>query len=97
MFEPLRLAQIDPTRIPHSYNLRTRNLGAAVLLAAIRDYKSSDPLVHGTAANFLYPATREDQEHLDWAIAMADDLSPAWFRQQLDGSRRKWDAQRRVM
>lgn len=97
MFEPLRLAQTDPDRMPQSYNLRVRNLGSAVLIAAIQDYRSRDIEVHRSAVRFLYPETEQERRHFDWAVRMADDLNQAWFREALDKSRLKWDAQRRVM
>lgn len=96
MFEPLRLAEIDRTRLPGRIPVRLRNLGAAMLVAAVEDYQGPDPDAHESAAVFLYPCTDEDREHLEWAVRMADDLNPAWFREMLDKSRMKWDVQRRV-
>ena len=83
--------------MPQRYTLATRNLGAAVLLAAIHDYCSSDAEIYRSAARFLYPATDQERKHLDWAVRMADDLNPAWFRDVLDRKRLDWDARRRVM
>ena len=71
-----------------------RNLGNAILLAAIEDYRSSDHEAHNHARQFLYPQTAEWRDHLDWVVSMADGLNPAWLRDVLDRSRSKWDEQR---
>lgn len=73
---------------------RRRNLGGAILLAAIGDYRSMDDEAHEDADEFLYPRTRECQEHYDWAVSVAEGLNPAWLRDALDRSKRKWDVQR---
>jgi hypothetical protein len=73
---------------------RTRNLGAAILLAAVQDYRSLDEYTHKDAERFLYPQTQEYQDHYDWVVSLADELDPAWLRDSLDRSRRKWDWQR---
>jgi hypothetical protein len=73
---------------------RTRNLGAAILLAAVQDYRSMDEERHKDAERFLYPQTPECQDHYNWVVSMADGLNPAWLRDSLDESRNKWDWQR---
>jgi hypothetical protein len=70
------------------------NLGAAILLAALQDYRSTDEDLHKDAERFLYPQTQESQDHYDWAVSLADGLNPAWLRDSLDRSRSKWDWQR---
>jgi len=74
--------------------IRRGSLGGAILLAAIGDYRSMDDEVHRDANQFLYPRTRERQEHYDWAVSMAGGLNPVWLRDALDRSKRKWDVQR---
>lgn len=96
MFEPLRLAEIDTTRLPGRIPIRLRNLGAAMLLAAIQDYRSRDREAHAEAAEFLYPSTEDAREHPSLVVSMNDNLNPVWFREMLDKARFKWDAQRRV-
>jgi hypothetical protein len=73
---------------------RTRNLGAAILLSAVQDYRSLDEDIHKDAERFLYPQTQQFQEHYDWVVSLADELNPAWLRDALDRSRKKWDWQR---
>ena len=70
------------------------NLGAAILLAALHDYRSLDEDRHKDAERFLYPQTQESQDHYDWVVSLADGLNPAWLRDSLDRSRSKWDWQR---
>lgn len=73
---------------------RKRNLGAAILLAAIKDYRSMHDEIHESAEQFLYPQTPEWQDHYDWAVGLAEGLNPAWLRDALDRFRDKWDAKR---
>jgi hypothetical protein len=73
---------------------RKRNLGGAILLAAIDDYGSTDDLTHKDAEEFLYPKTLEGQGHYDWAVGLADGVNPAWLRDALDRCKRRWDGQR---
>jgi hypothetical protein len=73
---------------------RTRNLGGAIFLAAIKDYGSLDEEVHENAKQFLYPRTSEWEDHYDWAVALAEGLNPAWLRDALDRFKAKWDRQR---
>lgn len=73
---------------------RIRNLGAAILLAAVQDYRSLNEDRHKDAERFLYPQTQDYQEHYDWVVSQADGLNPAWLRDSLDRSRSKWDWQR---
>ena len=72
----------------------TRSLGGAIFLVAIEDYRSADEQEHKSAELFLYPRTREWQEHYDWAVALTEGLNPAWLRDALDRCKRKWDRQR---
>lgn len=73
---------------------RLRNLGSAIFLAAIEDYGSMDETVHRDAKRFLYPRTAEQQDHYDWAVALAEGLNPGWLRDALDTFKAKWDRQR---
>jgi len=73
---------------------KTRSLGAAILLAAIDDYRSTDDLKHNDAKEFLYPQTLEGQDHYNWAVGLTEGLNPAWLRDALDRRKRKWDRQR---
>ena len=91
-FVSRELATISPTYQP--VRPRTRNLGAAILLAAVQDYRSLNEDAHKDAERFLYPQTQESQHHYDWVVSMADGLNPAWLRDSLDRSRSKWDWQR---
>jgi hypothetical protein len=70
------------------------NLGAAILLSAVQDYRSLNEDLHKDAERFLYPQTIESQEHYDWVVSLVDELNPAWLRDSLDRSRSKWDWQR---
>ena len=70
------------------------NLGAAILLAAVLDYRSLNEDVHKDAERFLYPQTQASQDHYDWVVSMADGLNPTWLRDSLDRSKSKWDWQR---
>jgi hypothetical protein len=79
----------SPAAIP-----RIRNLGAAILLAAIRDYRSVDQERHEDAERFLYPITQEWQDHYDWALSLTEGLNPAWVREMLDRLKGRWDRQR---
>ena len=82
-------ARCQPSR-PH----KRYNLGAAILLAAVLDYRSLNEDVHRDAERFLYPQTQASQDHYDWVVSMADGLNPTWLRDSLDRSRSKWDWQR---
>lgn len=73
---------------------RRRNLGGAIFLAAIADYRSMDEKLHQNAEQFLYPKTTEWQDHYDWAVALAEGMNPAWLRDALDRFKAKWDKQR---
>jgi hypothetical protein len=79
----------DPVPTPKKYNL-----GGAIVLAAIGDYRCMDEQAHKDAEAFLYPKTPEQQEHYDWAVALADGVNPAWLRDALDRFKAKWDWQR---
>jgi hypothetical protein len=91
-FVSRELVTISPTYQP--VRPRTRNLGAAILLAAVQDYRCMDEDRHKDAERFLYPQTPESQDHYDWVVSLADGLNPAWLRDSLDQSRNKWDWQR---
>jgi hypothetical protein len=73
---------------------KKRNLGGAIVLAAIGDYRGMDEQAHNDAALFLYPKTDEQQQHYDWAVALAAEVNPAWLRDALDRFKTKWDWQR---
>jgi hypothetical protein len=73
---------------------RKRNLGGAIVLAAIEDYRGKDEQAHKDAEKFLYPQTPERQEHYDWAVALVEGVNPAWLRDALDRFKAKWDWQR---
>jgi hypothetical protein len=73
---------------------RIRNLGAAILLSAVQDYRSLNEDIHKDAERFLYPQTQQFQDQYAWVVSLADGLNPAWLRDALDRSRKKWDWQR---
>ena len=73
---------------------KTRNLGEAILMSAIDDYRSLDEGAHRDAEKFLYPTTAERTEHYEWVVGMSEGLNPAWVREGLDRSRAVWDGQR---
>jgi hypothetical protein len=71
-----------------------RNMGCAILIAAIEDYRGTDDQAHKSAALFLYPATAPYQDHYEWVVSMAAGVNAAWLRDALDGTRCQWDAER---
>jgi hypothetical protein len=71
-----------------------RNLGSAIFLAAIEDYRSACDELHESAERFLYPRRAAWQHQYDWAVSLAEGLDPAWLRDALDRLRDKWDGQR---
>lgn len=73
-----------------------RNLGCAILAAAITDYQSMDDQVHASARRFLFPTCLEYQEHFDWAVALADGVNHKWLREALDESQGRWDLKRGI-
>jgi hypothetical protein len=73
---------------------RNRNLGNAILLAAIEDYRSLHEERHDSAERFLFPQSPEWQHHYDWVVSLAEGLNTAWLRDVLDRSKSKWDEQR---
>jgi hypothetical protein len=91
-FVSMELVTISPTYQP--VRPRMRNLGAAILLAAVQDYRCMDEERHKDAEAFLYPLTPESRAHYDWVVSLDDGLNPAWLRDSLDRSRNKWDWQR---
>ena len=97
MSNELRFISRDVVTISPAYQParpRTRNLGSAILLAAVQDYRCMDEDRHKDAERFLYPLTPESQAHYDWVVSLDDGLNPAWLRDLLDRSRNKWDWQR---
>lgn len=76
------------------FHLPKRNLGCAILVAAIEDYQSLDDLTRASAARFLFPATREYREHYSWVVSMATGVNPVWLREALDHARSHWDRAR---
>lgn len=71
-----------------------RNLGCAILVAAIEDYLSLDEQAQAGAARFLYPAEPEYREHYDWVVSMATGVNAVWLREALDEARAGWDRRR---
>jgi hypothetical protein len=76
------------------FHLPKRNLGCAILVAAIEDYLSIDEQAYASAAQFLYPASSAYQEHYDWVVAMAAGVNRTWLRDELDRAKAKWDRER---
>jgi hypothetical protein len=71
-----------------------RNLGSAILLVAVQDYRGMDEERHKDAEWFLYPRTRAARAHFNWVVSLDEGLNPVWLRELLDRSRNKWDWQR---
>jgi hypothetical protein len=97
MTAELRLAKLELSSSGVAYQppkLRLRNLGGAIFLVAIEDYRSTDAEIHQDAKAFLYPTTADWQDHFDWAVALADGMNPEWLRDALDRCRSEWDKQR---
>jgi hypothetical protein len=97
MSNELRFISREVTIIKPAYEAvkpRMRNLGSAILLAAVQDYRCMDEERHKDAEEFLYPQTADMQAHYDWVVALDDGLNPVWLRDLLDRSRNKWDWQR---
>jgi hypothetical protein len=91
----MKLAKTDIDSVMYRPSQITkRSLGGAIFLVAIADYCSPDEQEHNGAEQFLYPQTREWQEHYAWAVALAEGLNPAWLRDALDRFRGKWDETR---
>jgi hypothetical protein len=78
----------------YTKEVRTRNLGSAIFLAAIHDYRSLNEDKHKDAERFLYPKTPASQEHYDWAVGLIQGLDAAWIRSSLDRFKGRWDGQR---
>jgi hypothetical protein len=74
--------------------LLNRNLGSAIFLAAIEDYRGMCDELHESAGRFLYPRTAAWQARYDWAVSLAEGLDPTWLRDALDRLRDRWDGQR---
>ena len=72
-----------------------RDLGSAILLAAIEDYRSLDEEMHDDAKQFLFPRTAARQDHFEWVVSLAEGLNPGWLREALDRVKSQWDEQRR--
>lgn len=90
-----------PTRMPEGFAPRPQahigrrqNLGIAILLTAIQDYRSLDPELHENAAEFLFPRARACKEHYAWVVGLAEGVNSAWIRNALDRARKFWDAER---
>ncbi|HEY4045551.1 MAG TPA: hypothetical protein VGM27_01690 [Acidobacteriaceae bacterium] len=76
------------------FHLPKRNLGCAILVAAIEDYQGLEEQPHASAALFLFPSTPEYNEHYDWVLSMANGVDRAWLREALDRARKTWDRER---
>lgn len=76
------------------FHLPKRNLGCAILVAAIEDYQGLEEQTHASAALFLFPSTPEYSEHFDWVVSMAHGVDLAWLRDALDQARKTWDRER---
>jgi hypothetical protein len=74
---------------------RERNLGEAILLVAIADYRGLDDDDHEDAKAFLYPRTPVWQDHFDWVVGVTEGLNPAWLRDMLDRFQWRWNRERR--
>lgn len=94
--DALMVTDTDDTTQEKPSRARRRNLGIAIFLVAIQDYRRMDEQLHQDAEQFLFPVEKDWQEHYGWAMSMADGVNPAWLRDALDRSRGKWDAQRLV-
>lgn len=97
MTAELRLARMELCATGRTYEPvkpQKRNLGAAIFVAAIRDYRSLDEAAHEDAKRFLYAQTLEWQDHYDWAVAMSEGFNPVWLREGLDRLKDKWDEER---
>jgi hypothetical protein len=97
MTAELRLARMDLRSTGRTYDPvtpRKRNLGAAIFVAAIRDYRSIDEALHEDAKRFLYAQTTEWQDHYDWAVGLTIGFNPVWLRDGLDRLKDKWDSER---
>ena len=96
MTSELRLVRREPDLCDkrHPKEPRIRNLGTAIFLAAIQDYRSLNEDTHKDAERFLYPQTPESQDHYDWAVGLMEGLDPAWLRNSLDRFKGRWDGQR---
>jgi hypothetical protein len=78
----------------HRPPARMRNLGSAILLVAIEDYRGTDEELHLHAELFLYPQKARWQTHYDWVVSLADGFDPAWLRSGLDRLKSQWDVER---
>src|ERR1700751_601899 len=76
------------------FHLPKRNLGCAILVAAVEDYQSLDDQTHASASRFLFPTTPEYREHYGWVVSMATGVNPVWLREALDRARNRWDRTR---
>lgn len=75
-----------------------RNLGCAVIAAAIVDYyspyySSETYEMWQTARNFLFPVTTDELDLWDHFVALSG-LPEAWFRNNIERLRDKWDSKR---
>ena len=76
------------------FHLPKRNIGSAILIAAVEDYMGMDEQAHASAAQFLFPEEPAYREHYDWVVAMAAGVNRAWLRDALDRVRPRWDKER---
>jgi hypothetical protein len=92
-----QLAQLELSSsksISSLFPLPKRNLGCAILVAAIEDYQSTDDQTHSSASLFLFPTSPEYRAHFEWVVSMADGVDRAWLRESLDRARKLWDRSR---
>ena len=73
---------------------RKRNLGGALMLSAIEDYRGVNQEAHLEAQRLLYPRNQVWQNHFDWMVSMTEGIDKCWLRDALDRERDKWDGER---
>lgn len=97
MSDELSLAETEiliAAAVPVPSLARKRDLGGAILLAAIDDYRSMDEEVHLDAKRFLYPQTADWRDQYEWAVGLTEGVNAAWLRDALDRLKPRWDADR---
>jgi hypothetical protein len=72
---------------------KRQNLGNALILQAIQDYREGSGLDHKSASQFLFPTTAAYRKHFSWAIGLSS-LDEGHTRRRLDELRRVWNANR---
>jgi hypothetical protein len=70
------------------------NLGAAILLSAVEDYRDGNLQNHNSAKLFLYPQHERYENHLAWAAGYTE-WTMVHLRATLDRERPQWDAARK--